>query len=128
MDHRVFLHVKSGQLIHSELKELPHHTDRHGEAERYDGGKKRRQIKYRALAPVQQVHQREADGRRQEPVQRMERCVPEGKDQVKLTDLAQDLRRKNKDQNDDLQRRRQLHPERDLHQARHDQKNQSQRA
>ena len=54
--------------------------------------------------PVAQVHQREADGGTEKPVESVEHGVPVGKGGVVRLDLAQDLCGEDKEHDDDFQR------------------------
>src|SRR5699024_10118400 len=128
MDDRILLHIISDDLIHPEFKEFPQHADRHRETECNDRRKQRRQIEHHLLAAVQKIHKRKADRRGKEPVQSVEHSVPEGKHQVEFTDLSEDLRRKYKDQDDDLQGGRQFHLECHLYEAWRHKKHQGQHA
>ena len=67
----VLLHIGAEIQIHPELKELPEHADRHGEAERHDRQIDRREPEGEPVAPVEHVDERESDRRDQKAVQRM---------------------------------------------------------
>ena len=56
-----------------------------------------------AVVPVQNIQQGEADGRAEKPVQRMQHRVPVGEGDVVCANLAHDLRRINKQQDDDFE-------------------------
>ena len=126
MYDRVLLHVQCEQLIHRELEELPQHADRHREAERGDRQEQRRQVELHPVAAVEQIHQRESDRGGQKSVQRVQRDVPEREQHIERTDLAENLRAEDEQQHDDLQRGRQLHLERDLHERRNQEHHQGQ--
>src|SRR5699024_11105753 len=76
---------------------------------------------------VQKIYEREADSGSKKSVHCMEHRIPEREHQVKLADLPEDLRRKDKEQDNDLQRGGQLHLERHLHKARDHKEQQGQR-
>lgn len=111
LHHGVLLHIHVEQPVHAELKKLPQHAHRHGKAERcqrhVDGG----QLKLDAAVAVEDVDEGEARGGAQEAGGGVEHGVPVGIGDEIALQLAQDLRREDKQQDDDLQRGRQLDAE-----------------
>ena len=87
LDHGVFLHIESEDLIHPEFKKFPDHADRHRKTERNDRHKERRQFKFQPVAPVQQIYHRKSDRRSQKSIERMQHRIPKRKCEVKLLDL-----------------------------------------
>ena len=77
-----------------------------------------------AWIAVHQIDERETDGRRDKAVERMQYRVPHRKAQIEGLRLSQDLRTKDEQQQDDLQRRRQLDLELHLNDAGNDQQEQ----
>jgi len=97
--------------IRAALKKLPQHADRHGKAESDDGEKKRRQVKAHLFVAVEDVHEREPDSGAEKTVQGVQHGVPKCVFDIKAAHFAEDLRRKNEQQDDDLHRGRQTDAE-----------------
>ena len=117
MDDGILLGVRMEHQIHEALEKLPEHPDGHGKAKGHNGQKEGREVKDDALVAVEQHRQGKADGCRQEAVGGVKHGVPMGHTNVEGSQLAQDLRREDKAQNDALQHRRQLDAQLHLDQA-----------
>ena len=103
LDHGVLLHVHVEQPVHAELEKLPHDANGHGEAEGCQGHIHRRKLEFDAAVAVEDVDQGEARGGAQEPRGGVEHGVPVGIGDEIASQLPQDLRREDEQQNDDLQ-------------------------
>ncbi len=108
VDHRVLLHIQQKEVVHGAFKEFPQHADGHGEAERHQGQEQRGQRDGESFASVEDIHQGEADGGAEEPVEGVEHGVPVGERNVVRLDLPQNFCGEDKEEDDDLQRVRQV--------------------
>ena len=125
---RVLLHVHVEQPVHAELKEFPQHADRHRKAECDERHVDRRQLEFDLVVAVEDIDQRKAEGRAEEARRRMQDRIPVRYVDEKAAKLAQNLRGKDEDQDDDLQRARQLDAEVPLHEQRQQKQKQHQQA
>ena len=123
----ILLHVLPEELIPCKLNEFPAHAHCHGEAERHHGQIKGRQV-HPLRVPVHQIDHGESDRRAQKSVDRVEHRVPAGDIDVEIIDFPENLRRKDKEINGSLEKRRNFNLEMVLHEARNQKQNQRKRA
>ena len=128
VDHGVLLHVHAEQPIHAEFEEFPQHAHRHGKAEGRQRHIDRGQLEFDAAVAVENVDERKAGGGAQEAGGGVQHGVPVVERDEIAFQFAQYLRRENKQQNDDLQRGRQLDAEVLLDEKRQHEQHQHQQA
>src|SRR5699024_3151195 len=98
----VFLHIGVEKDIHAILEKLPQHAHSHGEAKSHQRHKGGGQLHPEFLGTVQNVHHGNADGSNQKAVHGVEHGVPKGENEVILLNFPQNLRRENKQQDDNF--------------------------
>ena len=103
-DDRVLLHIQLHHAVAGVFKKLPHHADRHREAERDNRQIDRRELEGEMFALVEQIDQREADGRAQEAVDGMQHRVPMRHADIEAVQLAQYFSREDEQQDNHFQR------------------------
>ena len=126
MDDRVLLHIHVEQVVHRKLEKLPQHADRHGKAERHQRQKHRRELEMLRFVAVEQIHHGKAERRADEARRRVQHGVPVRVGDEIALELAEDLGGENEDQDNDLQRARQLDAEVALHEPRQHEQDQHQ--
>ena len=126
VDHGILLHIQQKQLVHGTLKKFPDHANRHGKAECHNGQVQRGERKADLFLPVEDIKQREPDGRAQKAVQGVQHGIPIGEGNVIGVNLAQDFRRIDKQQDDNFQRIWQFNVQPVLHHVGHAEQEQRQ--